>query len=384
MLRAPLLSRATLRASRWSAFLIGLVAFGTAARAQDPSELRELALAIEAHDAGTTRSFAERLAGRSPTRLRDALECFELAFAQASLADVASESERDRTEPATSETDAASDRADSARLGRVTRRLTTLASEVDAWLAAADACVEGAPPEARLLGDLDALHVRLRYAQPELRHAARLASDAAERDATDTTQTLEGEAERLGAALELPTEARDPWPFVDAAWAALDPPAAVSRQWPARSNAPAIGSLVLFLASGAVAVFGSLPTLASGRRVFPGIAGAYGLSLGALAASLAGAGWQVRSRALSIAGAIVATLTGAAGILSITLLPEKRGRFFGGGLTIGAGLGALWTIGSFAHLRHHREADDAWRRFLSGFSVGADRRGAHLGWQTRF
>jgi hypothetical protein len=370
--------------------LLGLVAFGSTTHAQAPSELpselRELALAIEAHDEGTTRRLAEGIAGRSPARLRDTLECFELAFALASLAEVGSEGEADPTGPAeaTRETDASDRSTASARLGRITGRLTTLASEVDAWLEAADACAEGAPPEARLLGDLDALHVRLRYAQPELRHAARLATDAAGRDATDTTQTLEEEAERLSAALELPTEARDPWPFVDAAWASLDPPSAVPREWPARSNAPSIGSLVLFLASGAVAVFGSLPTLASGRRVFPGIAGAYGLSLGALAASLAGAGWQVRSRALSIAGAIVATLTGAAGILSITLLPEKRGRFFGGGLTIGAGLGALWTIGAFAHLRHDREADDAWRELLRGLSVGADRRGARLGWQTRF
>jgi hypothetical protein len=378
------------------AFLLGLVTFATAARAQEPSELRELALAIDAHDASTTRSLAEGLAARSPTRLRDTLECFELAFAQASLAELAPESEpeasaadvaaTDTTDAAFgAATDAATETSDaSARLGRVTRRITTLAAEVDAWLGVVDACFDGAPLALTRFGDLGALHVRLRYAQPELRHAARLAADAAERDATDTTRTLEEEAERLTAALELSSGARDPWPFVEAAWTALDPPAAVSREWPARSNAPSIGSLVLFLASGAVAVFGSLPTLASGRRVFPGIAGAYGLSLSALAASLAGAGWQVRSRAFSIAGAIVATLTGAAGILSITLLPEKRGRFFGGGLTIGAGLGALWTIGAFAHLRHHREADDAWREFLRGLSVGADRRGAHLGWQTQF
>lgn len=380
MLRAPHLPRAPLRASRRLAFLLGLVAFQTVARAQDPSELRELALAIDAHDATATRSLAEGLAARSPARLRDTLECVELAFALASIADLASESERDTP---TREVDAASDVA-SARLGRVTRRITTLASEVDAWLGVADACFDGAPPTLARLGDLGALHVRLRYAQPELERASRLAADAAERDATDTTQTLEEEAERLAAALELPTEARDPWPFVDAAWAALDPPAAVPREWPARSNAPAIGSLVLFLASGAVAVFGSLPFVVTGRRVPPGIAGAYGLSLGALAASLAGAGWQVRGRALPIAGAIVATLTGAAGLLSITLLPEPRGRFFGGGLTIGAVLGALWTIGGFAHLRHHREADEAWRDLLRGLSVGADRRGAHLGWQTRF
>jgi hypothetical protein len=376
----------TLGAARWSALLLGLVAFGSTTHAQAPSELRELALGIEAHDTHTTRALAGSLAGRSPTRLRDTLECFELAFALASLAEVVSERDADDAAPGTRGTHGTtSDRAAaSARLGRVTRRITTLDTEVDAWLEAADPCFEGAPPALARFGDLGALHVRFRYVQPELERASRLSADAAERDATDTTQTLEEEAERLGAALELPSDAHDPWPFVDAAWAALDPPAAVPREWPARSNAPAIGSLVLFLASGAVAVFGSVPFVVSSRRIPPGIAGAYGLSLGSLAASLAGAGWQLRSRALSIAGAIVATLTGAAGILSIALLPERRGRFFGGGLTIRAILGALWTIGGFAHLRHHHEADDAWRERLRGLSVGADRRGARVGWHVRF
>jgi len=365
--------------------LLGLVAFGSTSHAQDPSELRELALAVEAHDPGTTRVFAKRLAGRSPTRLRDTLECFELAFALATLGDVVSRGAHDPDAPTVASDAVVSERvAASARLERVSRRIRTLAAEVQAWLAAADACFEGAPPELRHLGDLDAVHVRLRYAQPELQRASRLAADAAEHTAVDAAPALEDEADRLVAALDLSSGARDPWSFVDAAWAALDPPAAVPREWPARSNAPAIGSLVLFLVSGAVAVFGSLPFVATGRRIPPGIAGAYGLSLGSLAASLAGAGWQVRSRALSVAGAVVATLTGAAGLSSIALLPERRGRFFGGGLTLGAGLAALWTIGAFAHRRHHGDADDAWRERLRGLSVGADRHGARVGWHARF
>lgn len=335
-------------------------------RAQPTSMLlRELAIAMEARDTEGARSLAFRLAPESPPPLRNALECFEVAFAAAALAEAASSS-------------------DASHLDHVADRLTTLATEVDKWLTAAPACMEDAPVEAEILGDLGMMRVRLAYLQPELERASRLAREALERSAVDTIPTLLAEADRLHAALELPPTSPSPWPFVEAVWTTLDTPPAVSREWPARSSVPTISSVVVGLVSGAIAVFGSLPTLASGRRVFPVVAGAYGLFFGALASSLSGVGWQTRGRAYPIAGAVVTSLTAAAGVLSVVLLPEERGRYFGGGLLIGAGIGALWTVGSFAHQRHHADADDAWREYLRGLSVGADRRGASVHWRTTF
>ena len=336
----------------------------TSVRAQPTLELRELAIAIEARTDGA-RSLAYRLAPESPPRLRNALECFEVAFAAAALAEVASS---DHPSP----------------LADATHRLTTLATEVAKWLTATPACVEDAPAEAEMLGDLGMMRVRLAYLRPELERAARLANEALERSAVDTTPTLVAEADRLLAALDLPLSSASPWPFVEAVWRRLDTPPAVSREWPARSSVPTISSVIVGLVSGAIAVFGSLPSLASGRRVFPVVAGTYGLFFGALASSLSGVGWQTRGRAYPIVGAVVTSLTAAAGVLSVVLLPEERGRYFGGGLLIGAGIGALWTVGSFAHQRHHDDADDAWREYLRGLSVGADRRGASVRWRTTF
>lgn len=334
------------------------------AQAQPTSDLRELAIAVEARTDGA-RSLAYRLAPESPPALRNALECFEVAFAAAALAEASSS---DDTSP----------------LDHVARRLTTLATEVDKWLAAAPACAEDAPAEAEMLGDLGTMRVRLAYLKPEIERAARLADEALERSAVDTTPTLLAEADRLHAALELPPTSASPWAFVEAVWSTLDTPPAVSREWPARSSAPTISSVIVGLVAGAIAVFGSLPSLASGRRIFPAVAGAYGLFFGALASSLSGVGWQTRGRAFPIVGAVVTSLTAAAGVLSVVLLPDERGRYFGGGLLIGAGIGALWTVGSFAHQRHHDDADHAWREYLRGLSVGADRRGASVRWQTTF
>ncbi|MCB9616164.1 MAG: hypothetical protein H6722_27325 [Sandaracinus sp.] len=331
------------------------------ARAQSPGELRELALAFEHNDEGQVRHYASVFRGEGT--LGRAFACIELAFAGASL-------RRLIDTP-----------LDDTALADAVHALTTLDRETQTLSESATHCgdVEGLPRAT-------SLPVELAYLRTELDLASELASEALRAQADETTAVLVEEARRLlgevGRKLEgWPTDA---WPFARATWEGLDPPPAVEREWRFRSPAPSIGSGVLVAASGITGFVGSLPSLATGEGIPRGIAGAWGLAFGSIAAAVAGAGWAKHSRALSIAGAVMVTLAGSGALLAIGMLDEPRGRWFGGGLLLGAGLGALWTIGSFAHLRHHRDADDAWRDFVQGLSVSASPRGASLGWNARF
>jgi hypothetical protein len=348
-------------------FLI-LALFSASTAGAQTAELRELALAIDARDEGSTRYLARALAPSAAPTWRVALARIEIAFAAAALKRLANEPLEANTGPSEPPREA---------LEHAVSQLTRLASE----LAALSNALGLEDDPARV-----ALRAELAHRRPELERAAVLASEALEADASSSTPALAAEAERWRDALAPRLEAwpDDPWPVVLGLWDALDPPPAVAREWPFRSRAPSIASAATMVLAGAISVLGSLPFFASSRRIPRGVGGSWGLALGSVAGAFAGGGWQVRGDAFPNAGAVLVSLAGLGGVTAVLVLDEPRGRWFGGGLLLGAGIGALWTIGAFAHRQHHRDADAAWRDFLRGLSLAPSPRGVALGWSTRF
>lgn len=332
------------------------------------AELRELALAIDTRDEGSARYLARALAPSAAPTWRTTLTRIEIAFAATALKRIAND---------TLEANPRASEPPREALEHVVSQLTRLSSELAALSNAL--VLEDDPTRAVLRAEL--AHLR-----PELERAALLASEALEADAWSTTPELAAEIERWRDALATRLEAwpNDPWPVVLGLWDALDPPPAVAREWPFRSPAPWIGSAATMVLAGAISVLGSLPFFASSRRIPRGLGGSWGLALGSVAGALAGAGWQARGDGFPLVGAALVGLAGLGGVTAVLVLDEPRGRWFGGGLLLGAGIGALWTIGAFAHRQYHRDADAAWRDFLRGLSLTPGPRGLALGWSARF
>ncbi len=221
----------------------------------------------------------------------------------------------------------------------------------------------------------------LAYLQPRIERARELTEGAVE--SGDSSAELERvfATEHAEIVAAVPEGPDDEWLQVRAIWDAQDTPEARSRDWPWQSEAPTIGTGVLFLGFGLVSFFSSLTAL-SGRGLPALSAGGWGITFSLLPAIAAAWTWEEPKRALLITSMAFTALAAAGGAAAIGRL-GRNGRYFGRGLLIGSALSVLWQIGGWIHKRYPERARREWRDRLR-ISPTAGRRFGGLVAEGRF
>ncbi len=221
----------------------------------------------------------------------------------------------------------------------------------------------------------------LAYLRPRIERARQLTEGAVESgDASaELEQVFASEHAEIVAAV--PDGPDNDWARVRALWEAQDTPEARSRDWPWQSEAPMIGTGVLFLGFGLVSFMSTLTAL-SGSGLPSLSAGGWGITFALLPAMAAAWTWEQPKRGLLITSMAFTALAAAGGAAAIGRL-NRDGRYFGRGLLIGSGLSVLWQIGGWIHRRYPERARREWRERLR-VSPTAGRRFGGLVAEGRF
>ena len=200
--------------------------------------------------------------------------------------------------------------------------------------------------------------LELTYLQPRLDRAAELSAAASSSTPSpELEQVFVDEHRELVAAIT--PAPSDRWERARSLWAAQHLPEARPREWPARGEAPAIGTAVLIAGFGLVS-FASTLTALSGRGLPSLSAGGWGITFSLIPAFAAAWTWEKPTRALLFASLTLTAIAAGGGVAAIARL-GRDGRYFGRGLLIGSAVSVMWQVGGWIHHRYPERAQRGWR-----------------------
>lgn len=223
-------------------------------------------------------------------------------------------------------------------------------------LAAQPRCVEAAR------------RAELSYLRPRVERAARLTAEA--RDSGSVSAELEQVfmAEHGEIVAQIQPGPEDAWERAERLWLEQRTPEPRDREWPARSEAPVIGTGVLIVGFGLVSFFSTL-TVLSGRGLPSLSAGGWGITFSLLPALASAWTWERPKRGLLIASLAMTAIAAAGGAIGIARL-DRDGRYFGRGLLIGSAVSAVWQVGGWIHHRYPNRSRRQWQERVRFSPVG--------------
>lgn len=199
----------------------------------------------------------------------------------------------------------------------------------------------------------------LAYLLPRADRAAQLTAEARDSGVVsiELEQVFADERAEIVAQIEPGPE--DAWERAETLWREQHTPVARSHEWPARSQAPMIGTGILFVGFGLPSFFSTLTAL-SGRGLPSLSAGGWGITFALLPALVAAWTWEEPKQSLLFTSMVLTAVAVGGGVAAVARL-DRDGRFFGRGLLIGSAVSVLWQIGGWLHHRYPERSRREWR-----------------------